>query len=96
MKSHTFFKPESQRAENTVLALLGLVGLLAIVLAAMPLVVPPDGPGSAAISAPASELVQNPALHPLSRLEQLKADMRTLVAALRYLMDPEIESVGMG
>ena len=91
MKNHTFFKPEPQRAENTVLALLGLAGLLAIVLAAMPLVVPPDAQGSAAISTSASELVQLMHRHPFSRLERWKADMRTLVAALRYLMEPEIE-----
>jgi hypothetical protein len=93
MKSHTFFQPEPQRTETTILAILALVGLLAIALAILPAIVPPDNRESAAASVTSPVTTVRPYDRPLSRLDQMKADMRTLAAALRYLLEPETDAV---
>ena len=91
MKANTFFKPQPDRVEAGLWAVITLVVLLAVALAAMPAIAPPDQPGTRVTSPPAATLAHGASNYAQNRLRQLVADMRTLVAALRYLMESETE-----
>jgi hypothetical protein len=91
MKPHTFFKPESDRVETGLWAVIVIVVLLAIALAAMPAVAPPGQHSPSTASPPAALVTQISAESGQGRFQQLIADLRTLVAALRYLMEAETD-----
>jgi hypothetical protein len=91
MKANTFFQPQPDRVETGLWAVITLVVLLAIALAAMPAIAPPDQPGAGPTSPPAATLAHTSSNYVQIGLHQFVADMRTLVAALRYLMESETE-----
>jgi hypothetical protein len=96
MKTHTFLKSESEHGETRLWAVLAAASLLAITLAFLPAFRPATSPASGAGSAPPPAQVQSPPEHhQVDRMHQLVADMRTLVAAIRYLLTPETDAANI-
>lgn len=93
MKSSVFYKrPQPQRAEAVAFASLGLAALLGVVCATSAMFDFIAGREAivAALSAPSSTVAENSLTQKRARVElwRLKADARTLVAALCYVLDP--------
>src|SRR5690242_9557810 len=91
MKSPTFLKPQTDRVETSVWVVISVVILLTIGLAGLNAITPPEQSPSRGGSPPAALVAPKPSTTAQGRLHQLVADMRTVVAALRYLMEPEPE-----
>ena|SRR5205085_8194500 len=92
MKSRSLYKPaSSQRAETVLFSTLGIVGLLSIIIAtaSMSDFVRGKDRVVAALSGNSQSFPQNLALVRYINSGRLLADMRTLMAMTRYVLEPE-------